>query len=260
MRFGRDGVSYRVDKYNLFREIEDAGLPWPLPKLLDHGTVDGVDYVVETRLPGRSLDVVLQGLTDERRQRALETYAEGALRVRQARVKRPWFGELYHDPPVSRSRWPDYLVERARLQIAKAGDAFAAEVPSLDRVVERFEADVRAVDGVEPGLVHGDYFPGNVLVGEDLAVTGVIDFGWSTIVGDPRLDAVCASAFLEVDRPWCTPHDAAFVRAHLIEREPSLEGVFELYRMFCALHFSFVIHYGIPLYHWCARTLRAIPV
>jgi len=249
-------VTYRIERYELLREIRAAGLPWPVPELLDHGTVDSVHYAIETRLEGRSLDHVLGEVGGKRRERALANYADAALRIREARVERPWFGELYYDPGVRDASWPSYLAARARLHVEKAGDAFAAEVPGLGRILERFGEDVCAVDGVGPALVHGDYFPGNVLVSEDLEITAVIDFGWSTLVGDPRLDAVCASAFLEVDRPWCTAADAAFVRRHIADRDPSVVEVFDLYRTYCALHFSFVIHYGIPLSNWCIRTLN----
>jgi putative membrane protein len=256
LRIGCPGVSYQIERYDLLREIEAAGLPWPLPQLIEHGRIADRHFAIETRLPGRSLDVVLAEVKGDARARALRNYADAALRIREARVERPWFGELYHEPPVHRSSWPDYLVDRGRLQISKAADEFATEVPGLDDVVAGFESDVREVEGIAPGLVHGDYFPGNVLVGDDLEITGVIDFGWSTLVGDPRLDAVCASVFLEVDRAWSTRADADLVRGHLRERAPDVEGVFDLYRTFCAIHFSFVIHYGIPLYKWCVRTLR----
>lgn len=256
LRVGRPGVTYRQERYDLLDEIAAAGLPWPVPRRLELGTVGDVHYAVETRLPGLSLDIVLQTITGEARRFALTNYADGSLRIRRAQIERPWFGELYHSPPVRRPSWPSYLVERARLQIAKAGAAFAAEVPNLESVMERFERDVTTIGDVDRGLVHGDYFPGNVLVGHDLGITAVIDFGWSTLAGDPRLDAVCASVFLEVDRPWCTPEDAAFVRRRVEEQDPSVGAVFDLYRTFCALHFSFVIHYGIPLYRWCVRALR----
>ncbi len=238
------------------QEIEAGGLPWSLPQLVEHGQIAGRHYAIETKLPGRSLDLVLANVGGAARMRALRNYAEGALRIRESVIERPWIGELFHEPPVRRTSWPDYLVERGLLQISKAGNAFAAEVPGLTDVVAKFEDDVRRVEGVAPGLVHGDYFPGNVLVGDDLEVTGVIDFGWSTLVGDPRLDAVCASVFLEVDREWSTQADADFVRAHIRECAPGVDDVFDLYRTFCAVHFSFVIHYGIPLYKWCVRALQ----
>jgi len=259
LRVGRSGVTLTTRKYELVHEISSHGLPWAVPRLLDHGSVGDRHYAIETGLPGRSLDIVLQRLDGKPRVRALRNYAEGALRIREARIRRPWFGELYHEPPVRRETWPAYLEERARLQIGKAGEAFAAEVPGLEEAMQRFVTDIKTLGPIDVGLVHGDYFPGNVLVDEDLEITGVIDFGWSTLMGDPRLDAVCASAFLEVDRPWCTPVDAELVRQYVVERDPSVASVFDVYRTFCALHFSFVIHYGIPLYRWCVQALREGP-
>jgi Phosphotransferase enzyme family len=41
-------------------------------------------------------------------------------------------------------------------------------------------------------LVHGDYFPENVIVADDGRVCGVIDFGALTLIGDADLDLACA--------------------------------------------------------------------
>jgi hypothetical protein len=41
-------------------------------------------------------------------------------------------------------------------------------------------------------LVHGDYFPENVILADDGRVCGVIDFGALTLIGDADLDLACA--------------------------------------------------------------------
>jgi Ser/Thr protein kinase RdoA (MazF antagonist) len=41
-------------------------------------------------------------------------------------------------------------------------------------------------------LVHGDYFPENVMVADDGRICGVIDFGALTLIGDADVDLACA--------------------------------------------------------------------
>ena len=40
----------------------------------------------------------------------------------------------------------------------------------------------------ELGIIHGDFFPGNLIVHNDGTVLGVIDFGMMTMYGDPLFD------------------------------------------------------------------------
>jgi aminoglycoside phosphotransferase (APT) family kinase protein len=91
------------------------------------------------------------------------------------------------------------------------------------------------VGDVEPALVHGDYFPGNVMMDDDLSVSGVIDWSFLTQSGDPRMDAAAAVLFLEIERPWCTEADARLVENYLSSRTPELAKVLPVYRVFYAI-------------------------
>ena len=75
---------------------------------------------------------------------------------------------------------------------------------------------IRLLAGIDPhppkALVHGDYFPGNLLMSERLEVSAVIDFSVFTLVGDPLLDAACAVVFLEMNEPF-TDADCGLVRS-----------------------------------------------
>jgi aminoglycoside phosphotransferase (APT) family kinase protein len=54
--------------------------------------------------------------------------------------------------------------------------------------------------------VHGDYFPGDVIVDESAAVDGVVDFASLTVAGDPAMDIVGALVFLDITPAlyrWC---------------------------------------------------------
>ncbi len=244
-----------VDKARLCDAFRSQ-VPFALPELLDHGTVEGVPYTIERRIPGRSLDLVRPELDPPRRDSALVAYADAAIALQSVAIEQPWIGEFLTDEKVRVGSWPEYLVTRATIQFERAAAHLRSEVPGVDDVFESFRTETAAVDGVRMGLVHGDYFPGNVMISDDLEITGVIDFGFSTLVGDPRLDLVGAICFVEVDRAWSTPDDAVVVRNHLERRAPALLEVFDLYRTYNALYWGFTHEFGLSIYDWCIRVLR----
>src|SRR5207237_222382 len=102
-------------------------------------------------------------------------------------------------------------------------------------------------------LVHGDYFPGNVLIDDRMAVSAVVDFSTFTLVGDPLLDAVCAFVFLEMNDPF-TDADVALVRRLALERYGNpLNDAEPFYRAYFAVFLASPEYAAPPyprLYEW----------
>ena len=105
-------------------------------------------------------------------------------------------------------------------------------------------------------LVHGDFYPQNVMVDDGGRVTGVIDFGGNTLLGDQRMDvasAVILRRNLDKYRKpmrWTLPLMDEARRRY----GAGLSDVVEAYRGYYALHFSG----GSQDYAWCVDVLRAI--
>ena len=103
--------------------------------------------------------------------------------------------------------------------------------------------------------MHGDYFPGNVLLGDDLRVSAVLDLGWLTVVGDPTHDVRSAVCFWAV-RPWSRPgDDDALLAAAQRHLGPEAAGLIERTRRFEQLRFAFVAE-DPHLHAWCLAGLR----
>ncbi len=256
LRIIKSDVEYYLRRDGFCGELSALGLPFAVPRLLDHGRVGEVAYAVEARIRGRSLDRMLPELHGRRRERALVAFADAALVLGTIVIKRPWWGELLNEPAIRSNSWPDYLLARASLQFDRALDRLRRDVPGIDRVYDAFRVQALALPEVQPGLAHGDFFPGNVMIDDDLMITGVLDFGFSTVTGDSRMDLVGASSFLEVDLPWRIEADARLVREYLAGRSPGLANVLSLYRTYYAIYFAFTYEFGLSLYDWCVRTLR----
>jgi aminoglycoside phosphotransferase (APT) family kinase protein len=247
-------VDYQLRRADLCAEL--PALSFKVPRLLDHGDVAGEPYTVEERIPGQSLDLVLREISGERRIKALVAYADAAREIASIEMDRKWFGELMLADDMRFKKWRDYLLARAESQVWRARPRLVADGIPVDEIVADFAKRTKAVAHVKHGLVHGDFFPGNVLVSKDLRVTGVIDFGYSTLIGDPRMDMVGASCFLEVSREFSTPQDADVVRSYLRSKARIKDDISSLYRTYYALYFAFTHEFGLKLYDWCLATLR----
>jgi aminoglycoside phosphotransferase (APT) family kinase protein len=139
-----------------------------------------------------------------------------------------------------------------------AGASLRADVPELTRAFARYRSLLDELPAVQPLLVHGDYYPANVLTGADGGIAAVIDFSPLTVVGDWRADLVSAVCFMEeLADPPCEARDDA--RTCLKNAMVDPDGdIFLTYRAFHAF-----VHSGsrveIPeLYRWCVAVLRSL--
>ncbi|WEO77168.1 aminoglycoside phosphotransferase family protein [Cryobacterium sp. SO2] len=72
------------------------------------------------------------------------------------------------------------------------------KIGDIDELVGALLVRLRALPTVSPAsLIHGDLIPANILV-EDDEVTGVVDFGFMTTLGDPAFDAAITASIFDM--------------------------------------------------------------
>ena len=157
-------------QYALQRALHDAGLPVPLPLLVDVScTVLPTPFLVMERVDGTT-DVAAPDVVDAARAMADFLAALHALS-------------------------PDALA----LPALPAGDdpiADALACAPHDAVDVRAALARATLAPVAPALLHGDYWPGNVLW-RDGRVAAVVDWE-DAAIGDPASDAACCRVELQV--------------------------------------------------------------
>ena len=242
---------------SLYDTFDRGAVPFALPQVLEVH-VEEIAWSIERRLPGRVLQELLDDLDGDERVRAIDGYVDGAADFGALGVPPGFgdgYGELFTAEQLRAERWGDLLADRLVRQRDR-GDAVLGLVDDLDRAVDHIVAMARAEPSVGRTLVHGDYFPGNVLFGDDLRVSAVLDLGWLTVVGDATHDVRSAVAFWEV-RPWSLPRDAAVLlaaaRRHL---GADAEAMIARTRHFEQLRFGFVRE-DEHLFAWCVEGLRS---
>lgn len=240
-----------------YQDIGGHDLPFEIPVVEEIGSHDGVLYAIERRIQGDRMSNFLKSATGDIRAKSLASYVLMAERIQEAPLDAGEFGELLLPNSMRRPAWAEYLAARAHDSLSRAKDNLKEDVPDLAHIVTAWEGSLDLVSGVTtPYLVHGDYFPGNVMVDQEGEVIAVIDFSPMTVAGDPRLDILCALVFLEVD-DGCQPGDLDIVRRMLADRHG--ERIFRLkdvYRTYYSLYFSPVKKSDPKLYAWCVENLR----
>ena len=241
----------------LYGQLDRTAVPYALPEVLEVETEGEVSWSIERRLSGRSFDTMLPTLRGADRAAALTSYVDAAAAFRALGVPAGWeggCGELFTDELLHAERWGDLLAERLALQVERAR-AVVGDAIDLDIAAAGILSTARSESFAATTLVHGDWFPGNVLMGDDLQVSAAIDLGWLTVVGDATHDVRTAVVFCEV-RPWLRPEDDATLLA-AAERHlgPSAAEAIGRTRRYEQLRFAFVEE-DEHLHSWCLQGLH----
>jgi hypothetical protein len=205
-----------LERKRAFLTAIDGRLPFATP-LIEAIGANGA-WTIERRLPGMSLLVLLRQLGGSERRAALRSYAESVDAIGTITFPDRPYGQMLDDDPLTAATWRGYLRLGLDRFMAANGAAIEAARGDLEELRTLALALLDDVDErPRKALIHGDYFPGNVLIGDDLRVSGLVDFSFWTLTGDPLYEVIGAAIFLEMNDE-ATAADIAFVRRVIIER------------------------------------------
>lgn len=82
-------------------------------------------------------------------------------------------------------------------------EVLAARQPDIDALAQATVEAVRSIEPVSPALIHGDLVPSNLMVvesetGGPQRLSGVLDFGFLTVLGDPAFDAAATASIFDM--------------------------------------------------------------
>jgi len=235
-------------------------LPFATPEIEEIGPREA--YTIEKRLAGRPMSEFLRTAHDDARDKAFRNYVAAIDAFSGIALPNLPYGHLLANSPIIADDWRTFAHESLVKFRAANRLTIAREIGDPYRLFDK-AADMIVNLPLQPEkvLVHGDYFPGNVLLGPDLSIAAVLDFGVFTLVGDPVLDLAVAYLTLELIEE-CTADDARFVRELVIERHgeaivPSLR----FYRAYLAFSMADPANAAPPyprLYGWSIAMLKLL--
>ncbi len=247
-RIARPGTSrVQVDgRAALLSELGRSrdSVPFAIPEILAIVEIEGMISTIERRLPGRPLIELLGEVSGETRTALIRAYLEAAAQIGDLAIKRPWYGDLLAADALRSGSYLDYLEQRAAQGLQAAGPEFKG--------VDAAQLAAALPEPDEKSLVHLDAFPGNMLA-EGRAITAVLDFGASVLIGDRRLDPLTAAVYLAPSiTPTAIGEDRAVAQAWLVDC--GLVDHFTAVQKWIAAYWSFARD-DVPLYNWCRKVL-----
>ena len=228
-------------------------LPFAVPFVREISRIDGQLYVIEDRIAGQSMAALLPKLSGERRATALRAYLAAAEAMSAAAAPGEAFGDLLLDQPRRCDTWSGYLI--ARVRKAAADDVLAAAIPGFAGIVERFIAQLAAIPDPVRCIVHGDIYPPNVMMNDDLQVTGLIDFSFTTRIGDHVMDLAGACHFLLATKSSSQADHDYLKQLILAKHGADVINRIELYAVWFAFDFAFN-HDDAAVFAWCTGLIR----
>jgi aminoglycoside phosphotransferase (APT) family kinase protein len=203
--WGRRREAELVRMQGFYADVARAGLPFATPVILGVEEVDGVAVTFEQELHGEPLqkrlafeDAELDPATVNCVVDVLRALATvpGTDAMREMSVldeERPfWAGT---------DDFRAALVALLERRVARFGGALRSHVPDFDRRYTRILEKLDALDSVPSTVIHGDLFGENILVDDRVRPVAVLDFGFLSTAGDPRLDASITAATMNMYGP-----------------------------------------------------------
>ncbi len=219
-------------------------------------------YTIERRLKGTSLLMLMARLGGADRKAAIAAYVAGGEATGRLLMPERPFGQILGARPITAETWTGFFRASLDHWLARNGVAIAAATGSVQRVSANALALLAALpERPAKALAHGDYFPGNVLIDDTLALTGLVDFSGFTLVGEPLYDAITAALFLEMIAE-ARAEDVALARHLVLARHgEAVLSTGRFYRAYAAVLMADPANAAPPyprLFAWSVANLKAL--
>jgi aminoglycoside phosphotransferase (APT) family kinase protein len=175
-----------------YNALDRQHVPYALPRIHTIAQEDHFLITIEQRLAGTRLSTMLPTLTTSQLDTVMQRYLSAALAVSSIQAPPTWNRYKLFDPDRLSERsngdWHQFLVRYLRHKLAQVSPYLSRDVPLFATKVQQISTVLDQPYRGNYRLIHGDFFPGNLLVNADHEITALLDFGLLTMVGDHLFD------------------------------------------------------------------------
>ena len=232
--------SYLHQLQNLQKDISSHDLSFAVPQILEIGNVEETFYTIENKLMGMQMDKMIPALSPKDRQTLFRSYYDAIKQIHSITLPDRSYGQLIDTPEkITSATWTDFLIQKLRQKVDKTKTRHANTVADYEQKALLLESIIKdKMHTEEKRLVHSDYYLNNVLVGDGLSISAVLDFSIHVVVGDPRLDISGVLTWNAMDKN-IQPDDYSFL--YEIARKDygdDLDMYVDIYNLYSSFYYS----------------------
>ena len=177
---------------DFYSKIDSSSLSYELPYIYDTYEENGILVSIEKRIKGCNMQSMLSRMNYREQSDMMKTYLNANIELKSIIVKSNLEGyTLFNDHKISFQKvngWFDLLKEIMLKKQKELESYFKRDVVNYDAKVKQLVEILALGYEGEYSLIHGDFYPGNIIINENWKVTGLIDFGIMTMYGDNLFD------------------------------------------------------------------------
>ncbi|PGL72086.1 aminoglycoside phosphotransferase family protein [Bacillus sp. AFS055030] len=173
-----------------YESMNSSDVNVELPKIHEIIKEKDVVLTIEKRIEGGNIQKALSYYDEQALDSFFENYLSTLLSIQRIQLKKQFKGiKLLSDyDDISSKDWNEFLKQSLLRKNTEVDCYLKRDVSDyevkLNRLIDAFTVGYEG----EYALVHGDFYPSNLLVNVDGQINGVIDFGLMTLYGDPLFD------------------------------------------------------------------------
>lgn len=198
---------------DFYRRLQAHAVPFLLPSIHSIETHSDLLAVTERRIDGEPME---NYVTADSRD-IEDLYVDAVLALQTVEIIPPLNRHMLlaqdHTGAETKEDWNAFLGDLILDKLPAVLTPLLRDVPDIRRTTKRLIARLENTYEGPVGVIHGDLYPGNILMTDPATVSGIIDFGTFTMIGDPLFDAATACGFYRMYEK-----DAVAVRRRLLDR------------------------------------------
>jgi Phosphotransferase enzyme family len=187
---------------DFYDSLDRQRMPYALPRIHTVAQEDRFLITIEQRLAGTRLSAVLPALAADQLDVIMQRYLTAALAVSHIQAPPAFDRYKLFDPDRMSYRtngdWYYFLTRYLTHKLAQLTPYLRRDVPQFAEKAQHLRTLLDEPYQGDDRLIHGDFFPGNLLIDNTYHITALLDFGLLTMYGDYLFDIATGWVFFDM--------------------------------------------------------------